>query len=137
MEIDEAREIIAKKFYGYREDWTGVDCNGENNSLILVPPGQFNDGYTYPPKGAVSRFYHVPNWHKDSRDFESLMRELLRARWTFAFCRDEVIVEKAGIEQGCVWDWSFPCDFKGQLVIAIAMLIEEEERVIKEEMVAE
>lgn len=126
MNVDEAREIIAKKFFGYKEGWTGEDCDGKNNSLVLIPPSFVNSGYVYPPKGAIGRLWHVPQWHTDSNQFLDLLKYLLSKDFHLMLARVEACIERGGIEQGVVWDWKG--SFKEQFVITVAMFIEEEER---------
>lgn len=51
---------VAEHVWKWPEGQTGVDADGKNNSVVLIPP-DLPKGFTYPPKGAVDRYYHVPS----------------------------------------------------------------------------
>ena len=51
---------VAEHVWKWPEGQTGADADGKNNSVVLIPP-DLPKGFTYPPKGAVDRYYHVPS----------------------------------------------------------------------------
>jgi hypothetical protein len=53
--------VIAEKIFGYTHGKTPGDYNGLNGGEdILIPPNYNNYDFYYPPKGKISKYFHVP-----------------------------------------------------------------------------
>ncbi len=53
---------IVEKIFGWKTQTTGPDCDGLNDSEVLVPPTGFEG--TYPNRGDVHRAYHAPHFFR-------------------------------------------------------------------------
>lgn len=72
---------IAEKVYGWKPHRIPPDCNGENACDVLTPDGKpiYADGrpWVYPPKGAVHRAYHCPQYTRNATD-SAIPRDYVR-----------------------------------------------------------
>jgi hypothetical protein len=119
---EECRDIectIAEKLLGYRRVSVGKDYEGKNEGEVLVPPtwGK-GGGYTYPPRGPIALWHHVPRWASDEQANWRLI-EWMKARGsslTLNWGEDNNLWEVSWISSG-----NRLCGFHTDLKLAVCI----------------
>lgn len=69
---------IAEHLLGWRRARVAADYDGQNASEVLTPDGRLLDNFSYPPRGKIALYYHVPAHTRDCKD-EAFPRNAVRA----------------------------------------------------------
>ncbi|WP_420140127.1 hypothetical protein [Sphingomonas sp.] len=59
---------VSEQVYGWKPVRIGPDYDGNNACEVLTATGCLYDGFAYPPRGAIPRYYHCEHYTRDSRD---------------------------------------------------------------------
>jgi len=68
---------VAEQMYGWAPFAVGPDFEGSNACWVLTPGGMKLEGYAYPPRGLLPRYYHVDRFTRDTID-PALPKDLVR-----------------------------------------------------------